>query len=135
MPTLQGSCLCGRVRYQYHGELSYLSMCHCHQCQKAQGTAFVAVTPVQRDAFELLAGAAELREFRATPDKARVFCGHCGSPLYSYKDSLPDVIRLRLGTLDTAVQFTERFHQHVASQASWFDLHDDLPQFPGAARR
>lgn len=31
--------------------------------------------------------------------KARVFCQECGSPIYSYRVDLPDIIRLRLGTV------------------------------------
>ncbi len=134
MLALQGSCLCGQVRYQYDGELPHISMCHCQQCQKAQGTAFVAVAPIEADRFQLLSGAEALREYRATPGKARVFCGNCGSPLYSRKDDLPGVLRLRLGTLDTAVTVSRQFHQHVASKAPWFELLDDHPQYPGQAQ-
>lgn len=41
-----GSCLCGQITYEYHGDIHELSRCYCHQCQKAQGGAFVAVAPV-----------------------------------------------------------------------------------------
>ncbi|WP_240618182.1 GFA family protein [Halomonas heilongjiangensis] len=42
-----------------------------------------------------------MKEYRTTPNKARVFCSECGSPLYSDRDDLPEAKRLRLGTLDS----------------------------------
>lgn len=126
----QGSCLCGAVRYRYHGAIEEVSMCHCSQCRKAQGSAFVAVAPLRRESFKLLSGAGCLREFRASPGKVRVFCGDCGSPLYSARDDLPGVIRLRLGTLDTPLAPAKRYHAFVASKADWFDIADGLPQYP-----
>lgn len=100
---LTGGCLCGGVRYEYDGVIDEISLCHCSQCRKAQGSAFVAVCPVDAARFRLLAGQALLKEFRAVPHKARVFCSHCGSPVYS---------------------------AHVASKAAWEVIADDLPQYP-----
>lgn len=125
-----GSCLCGRVCYEYSGDIEEVSMCHCKQCQKAQGSAFVAVAPIRSAGFRITQGAECLKEFRASSGKARVFCGECGSPLYSDRDDRPDVKRLRLGTLDTPVSARERYHAWVSSKAEWFDLADDLPEFP-----
>lgn len=126
---LEGSCLCGGIRYRYDGEPAELSMCHCSQCRRAQGSAFVAVTPVQADRFHLLAGAELLQEYRAVPHKARVFCRRCGSPLYSRRDDRPELLRLRVGTVSTPFHCANAYHQHVASQAPWYEIHDDLPQY------
>ena len=129
----KGSCLCGRVEYRYDGEIEEISMCHCSQCQKAQGTAFVAVAPVQAEQFQIVSGQEFLKEFRASPNKARVFCGECGSPLYSTKDDLPQIKRLRLGTLETPVKTSKQYHAFVAQKASWYEIEDDFAQHPGRA--
>lgn len=129
-----GSCLCGKVEYEYHGEIDAISMCHCKQCQKAQGSAFVAVAPIRSADFHLTRGEAHLKEYRATPGKVRVFCAECGSPLYSARDDLPEAKRLRLGTLDTPIAPGRRVHAWVSSRAEWFELADDLPKFPEFAR-
>lgn len=127
----EGGCLCGKVRYRYTGELDEISMCHCSQCRKAQGSAFSAVSPVASRDFRILQGSEYLKEYRATPTKGRVFCSACGSPIYSARDDLPEVKRLRLGTLDTPVPVARRYHAFVASKADWFDIADGLPQYPG----
>jgi hypothetical protein len=126
---IEGSCLCGGIRYQYDGEIEEISICHCSQCRKAQGSAFAAVSPVTAARFKVLAGVELLKEFRSSPDKARVFCANCGSPIYSAKDDAPELRRLRLGTVDTPFTCANAFHIFTASKASWWDCDDGLPSF------
>lgn len=126
---IQGSCLCGGIRYEYDGEIEEISICHCSQCRKAQGSAFAAVGPIASARFRLVSGAELLKEFRATPGKARVFCANCGSPIYSAKDDLPEVKRLRLGTVDTSFACSNTYHIFVGSKASWLDFSDTYPRF------
>lgn len=126
---IEGSCLCGGVRYRYDGEIEEISICHCSQCRKAQGSAFAAVSPVATDRLQILAGTELLKEYRSSPDKVRVFCSRCGSPIYSAKDDMPAVRRLRLGTVDTAFRCDNAFHIFTDSKASWWDCDDGLPRF------
>lgn len=125
-----GGCLCGGVRYEYDGALEEISLCHCSQCRKAQGSAYVAVSPVRTALLRFVSGGELLREYRAVPHKARVFCARCGSPIYSARDDLPEVRRLRLGTVETPFECSRAYHIHVASKAPWERLADDLPQYP-----
>lgn len=128
-----GSCLCGTVRYEVHGELGAIVVCHCKRCQKATGSAFNAIAPIARGDLTLLSGADALAEHESSPGVYRVFCGRCGSPLYSRRDAMPDVLRLRLGTLDTPVTGKPSRHIYAAFKADWHDIHDDAPQFPEQA--
>ena len=95
-----GSCLCGGVRFRIDADLEPIQVCHCSQCRKAQGTPFATNTPVSADAFHLISGEALLSAFESSPGKQRVFCSHCGSPIYSQKDTVPGVLRVRAGLLD-----------------------------------
>lgn len=125
---LQGACLCGGVRFVLQGPLPAVQVCHCSQCRKAQGGPFATNVPVATEALQWLSGQALMREFRATPGKRRVFCGQCGSPLFSARDDLPGVLRLRLGLVDEPTFTTPAFHAHVASKASWWPITDSLAQ-------
>jgi hypothetical protein len=127
--VIEGSCLCGGVRYQYDGAIDEISICHCSQCRKAQGSAFAAVSPVDSARFRLLAGAELLKEYRSSPDKVRVFCSRCGSPIYSALDQRPEVKRLRLGTVDTPFVCGNVFHIFTDSKASWYDCDDGQPRY------
>ena len=124
---LKGSCLCGAVRYELD-KLGPIVMCHCSRCRKANGSAFATNSPIDRRSFRLVAGAEALKEFESSPGVFRVFCGTCATPLYSRRPALPEVLRLRIGSLDTPIDSRPSMHIYVGSKAEWEAIHDDLPQ-------
>lgn len=97
---LKGQCLCGAVQYDYHGEIEQSILCFCKDCKMAQGTIMAWNAVIETDLFELITGQQLLKEYFHTPNKARVFCSQCASPLYSYRLDLPGVKRLRLGSVN-----------------------------------
>jgi hypothetical protein len=126
-----GSCLCRAVRFEVHGDLEAIQLCHCADCRKAQGSAFGANMPVAAENFRLIAGQDSLRAYQHTPGKERVFCGTCGSPLFSRLLAKPDRVRVRAGTLDAPTGATLAFHFYTDSKADWCDLPEDgLPRYP-----
>jgi len=135
MPTHKGSCLCGSVRYEITGELGDFGYCHCTSCRKASGSAHGANAPVDRARFRLLAGGDALREFESSPGKLRAFCGRCGSPIYAYLTATPEVLRIRLGSLDTPFTKQPKAHTWVSDKAPWEPIEGGLPQFPEWAPR
>jgi hypothetical protein len=125
----RGSCLCGRIRYEYGGRFGTPIFCHCAQCRKAQGTAFATNVPIEVAKLNIVAGEELLKAYESSPGKKRMFCSVCGSPLFSHRDDNPDVLRLRMGSLETPIDFKPVAHFFVASKAEWYDIHDDLPRF------
>ncbi|MFO0697219.1 MAG: GFA family protein [Polyangiales bacterium] len=125
---VEGGCLCGAVRYEVRGELGPIVCCHCSQCRKAQGTAFATNAPIRADDFVLLSGADVLRTYSSSPGKHRCFCGVCGSPIHSRRDDRPEVLRLRIGTLDTPIDARPTAHIYTGSKAEWYEIRDSLPQ-------
>ena len=96
---LKGQCLCGAVKYQYHAELEQTILCFCSHCRLAQGGIVAWNSAIQAVHFELLSGQDVLQSYEHSALKYRVFCNVCGSPIYSYRDDLKGVLRLRLGTV------------------------------------
>lgn len=93
---IEGQCLCGRIQYRYAAEIEQSILCFCQHCRLAQGALFGWNSPIDQSKFKLLQGQDALKEYFHTENKARVFCDHCGSPLYSYRLDLPNILRLRL---------------------------------------
>ncbi|GAA5557637.1 hypothetical protein Asch01_02381 [Acinetobacter schindleri] len=124
-----GSCLCGGIQYEVRGPLGDIIQCHCRRCRKATGTAFAANSPIAKADFYLLQGQQLLKSFTTTTGVSRNFCSECGSPIYSVKADLPDVYRLRIGSLDTPIEQKPTCHFYVGSKAEWEDLHDTLAQY------
>lgn len=126
---LKGSCLCHAIEYEIHGELGPVMMCHCSKCRKANGSAYAINAMVNTNAFVIVKGQDAISEYESTPGVFRSFCKHCGSPLVSRRPSQPDIVRLRIGTLDTPVDVKAMAHIFVGSKASWDEIHDDIPQY------
>jgi hypothetical protein len=124
-----GKCLCGGVEFQIDGELAPIQVCYCKQCQRAQGTALATNIPVATKAFRLLKGSELIRGFESSPGKQRCFCERCGSPIYSKRDSLPDVVRIRAGLIGGELPTQLLAHFHVAAKSNWWSIRDDLPQY------
>ena len=125
---LSGSCLCGCVRYEIDGKLGPVGHCHCVTCRKAQGGAFVTNAPVRLKYFQLLSGADSVAEYESSPGKKRCFCRSCGSPLWSRRESEPEILRIRLGLLDSDPERRPLAHVWVSEKAPWFEITDALPQ-------
>lgn len=124
-----GSCLCGGLRYEIQGEIGDIVQCHCRKCRKANGTAFATNAPIQKADFKIVQGEHLLKKFQSTATTQRCFCADCGSPIISIKAETPDVYRLRIGTLDTALTQAPTQHIFVASKAEWDTICDTLPQY------
>lgn len=123
-----GNCLCGHVRFEIQGELEPIQICHCSQCRKAQGSAFVTNIPVKESNFKIVSGKDDLKSFESSPGKQRVFCSNCGSPILSKTTKLPGVVRVRAGTLNGDLKTKPIYHIYFDSKANWFEINDDLPK-------
>ena len=129
MTTYRGSCLCGGIRYEIAQALSDFGYCYCRSCQKASGTAFGANAGVERSKVSLSDNHRYLKEFESSPGKFRAFCSHCGSPLYAYHQASKDLIRIRLGSLDTTFDKTCKAHTFISEKAPWHSFEGSVPQF------
>lgn len=124
-----GSCLCGGVRFTISGPIAPIQVCHCMQCRKAQGTAIATNVPVEASAFNLEQGDGLLTSYESSPGKQRVFCRVCGSPIFSQRDTLPGVLRIRMGLINEPVDAPLQAHFYTGSKADWWPIGDGLPQF------
>jgi hypothetical protein len=126
---IHGSCLCGGTQYEYAGDFGTITVCHCSDCRKAQGTATVVAAPVSTVQFRWTKGAELITEYESSPGKKRAFCRRCGSPLYSRRDDAPGVLRLRMGTIDTPVDATPVAHIFASNLPAWAAMDDDWPRY------
>ena len=124
-----GSCLCGGLRYEIHGEIGDIVQCHCQKCRKANGTAFASNAPIRKADFKIVQGEHLLKNFQSSATTQRCFCADCGSPIISIKAETPELYRLRIGTLDTPLQQKPTQHIFAASKAEWDSICDGLPQY------
>ena len=102
-----GGCLCGGVRYESAGEPLFSLLCHCRDCQHQSGSAFIAAMRVPAAGFRIAQGEPKLYVGKsdAGNEVTRAFCPDCGCPLFIRVSSRPDIVGLRVGSLDDPGEF------------------------------
>lgn len=128
--TLEGSCLCQKVRYRITGKVGPLTHCHCTNCRKAHGAAFASYLDVPRENLTFMSGEKDLVTYQAESGTKRAFCPDCGAVITCWGDDEPKVIEISAGTLDTPLGKTETHHIWVHSRVPWYEIRDDFPQHP-----
>ena len=95
-----GGCTCGKLRYRMTAEPLIVHVCHCRQCQRLTGSAFVMNAVIEKSTVELLSGTPKACRFEGTSQTA-YFCEHCGTYLWSaYSGHFDACWFVRVGTLD-----------------------------------
>jgi hypothetical protein len=129
---LEGGCLCGAVRFEITAPFLSARYCHCTHCQRRTGTGSSVSGRVPREGFRMLQGAGELRSYKPPAGAAKLFCGSCGSALFSGDPFSDEEVALRLGALDRDPGIRPEYRMFVASAAPWEPIPEDgLPRYPG----
>lgn len=95
------------------------------------GTAFGVYVKVPATELNVTADDDQLIAYEVT-DKLRMFsCRNCGSYLYADHSDYAEFAYVCLGTLDDSGDIRPGYHEFVGSKASWYEIHDSLPQYEG----
>jgi hypothetical protein len=126
----EGGCACGAVRYRLTSEPMFVHCCHCRNCQRQTGSAFVVNLLIEGDRVELLAGEPQPVDVpRDDGSKQRIYrCPECQVAVYSEYGG-PAVRFVRGGTLDDPKGVTPDVHIYTRSKASWLTLPEGAPAF------
>ena len=97
MPTLDGGCHCGRVRFRVTASLDRVTICNCSICAK-KGIWHLIVPP---EDFELIRGAGDFATYEFNTKVAKHhFCKVCGVHPFYVPRSDPDKIDVNARCLD-----------------------------------
>jgi hypothetical protein len=126
----EGGCSCGAVRYRLASEPLFVHCCHCLNCQRQTGSAFVVNLLIEADRVELLAGEPEPVDVpRDDGSTQRVFrCPACQIAVFSQYTS-PKVRFVRAGTLDEPRTVEPDVHIFTRSKVAWVTLPESVPAF------
>ena len=126
----EGGCACGAVRYRLTSDPLFVHCCHCLNCQRQTGSAFVINALIEADRVELLAGEPEpVGVPRDDGSKQTIWrCPTCQVAVYS-KYTSPRVRFVRGGTLDDPSSIEPDVHIFTKSKVPWVELPDGVPAF------
>ena len=130
MSGFEGGCSCGAVRYRLTSEPLFVHCCHCLNCQRQTGSAFVINLLIEGDRVAQLAGAPEPVDVpRDQGSPQRIYrCPECRVAVYSEYGS-PAILFVRAGTLDDPSQVEPDVHIYTRSKVGWVTLPDSVPAF------
>ena len=128
----EGGCACGAVRYRLTSDPMFVHCCHCLNCQRQTGSAFVINILIEADRVEILAG--DPRPVDVPRDDGsvqRIFrCPECQVAVFS-EYVRPAVRFVRAGTLDDPSQVSPDVHIYTRSKLDCVVLPESVPAFDG----
>jgi hypothetical protein len=128
--TREGGCACGAVRYRLASEPLFIHCCHCRNCQRQTGSAFVINLLIETGRVEVLAG--DMQQVDAPRDDGSVQqifrCQTCQVALFSHYGH-PGVRFVRGGTLDEPSSVEPDVHIYTRSKLPWITLPNSAPAF------
>jgi len=132
---LKGSCHCGSVKFSVVSEHYYpYQLCYCSICRKTQGGGGYAINLAAKAKSLKVTGKKFISVYRArvkNPGERsyqssgeRNFCKVCGSGLWLYDPTWPELIHPFASAIDTPLpKAPEHTHLMLEFKAPWVELH------------
>lgn len=119
---LAGRCQCGALEYAVSQPPVMVYACHCTNCQKQTGSAFVLSATVLETAFAFRAGEPARVGWTSDAGTERygLFCGSCGTRIVNGQQPSIGFYSLRAGTLDDTSWVRPAGHIWMRSAQPWF---------------
>ena len=126
----EGGCSCGAVRYRLMSEPLFTHCCHCLNCQRQTGSAFVINLLIEAEFVDVLAGdPAPVDVPRDDGSAQRIYrCPACQVAVFS-EYGRPEIKFVRAGTLDEPSGATPDVHIYTRSKVPWITLPGSVPAF------
>ena len=121
--TFSGLCACGLVKFRLTSAPMFIHCCHCTDCQRQTGSAFVinALIEAKHIAADGTTEIVTLPTDSGRPhDVTR--CPTCETALWSDYGRRKTVFFIRVGTLDKPAAVPPDVHIFTRSKLPWVDL-------------
>ena len=124
MDAYPGGCACGVVRYRLTSVPMFVHCCHCRDCQRQTGSAFVLNALIETNRIAIDSGCPEA--VAVPTDSGRPHdiyrCPKCGTAVWSDYGHRPKLRFVRVGTLDDPSAIEPDVHIYTRSRLPWIAL-------------
>jgi hypothetical protein len=130
--TFEGGCACGRLRYRLLSRPMFVHCCHCRDCQRRTGSAFVLNALIETARVERLSGETDGIEVPTDSGRPHVIhrCQVCKTAVWSHYGGVQALSFVRVGALDEPAQMPPDVHIYTRSKLPWVALPAGVPAFP-----
>lgn len=127
----EGGCSCGAVRYRLKSRPMFTHCCHCLDCQKQTGSAFVVNALIETSRIELLAGAPVAVEMPSPSGRGHEIyrCPACQVAVWSNYGRRTYLRFVRVATLDDPHAIAPDVHIFTRSKVPWVRLPEGVRAF------
>lgn len=132
MTELAGHCACGEVRYRLKGEPFAVHCCHCRDCQRETGSAFVINALIEAGMVEVLQGEPATVDTPSASGRGQkiIRCPSCHVALWSHYGGMGEkACFVRVGTLEDPDVHPPQVHVFTRSKQPWVELTGGAPVF------
>jgi hypothetical protein len=127
----EGGCSCGATRYRLTSAPMFVNCCHCKDCQRQTGSAFVVNAIIEAD--RVVVSGEEPIAIQVPTDSGRPHfinrCRSCQIALWSTYGGRHQVRFVRVGTLDDPTALQPGAHIFTRSKLPWVILPPGAPAF------
>jgi hypothetical protein len=129
--TFTGHCLCGNVAFESSSEPVMQANCHCDDCRRAAGAAYVSYAFIPKEALTITKGETASYEHAADSGSVMVkrFCANCGSHLFGENSANASRIGVRVGAIDDASWFQPQVNVFASSKIPSTPLDPNIKSF------
>jgi hypothetical protein len=130
-PSLEGGCACGALRYRLERDPMFVHCCHCRDCQRQTGSAFVINALIETDRVAVLRGQVSRFSMPTTSGRPHSIdrCATCGTAGWSEYGGIAALRFVRVGTLDDPTALAPDVHIYTRSRLPWVTLPEGTPAF------
>lgn len=128
---IEGGCNCGAIRYRIEGTPLGVAACHCSRCRRQSGSVYSVNLMVHPSTMSIDGRCSVFEDTDTTSGLPvyREFCPVCGSPIRSIIGANPEMIAVKVGTLDDPTPFAPGLHVYTRSRIAWVEVPAGAPQF------
>jgi hypothetical protein len=109
----------------------FVHCCHCRDCQRQTGSAFVINALIETDRVELLSGETNAIEVPTDSGQPHAIhrCTGCRIALWSHYGGRKALRFMRVGTLDAPASLPPDVHIYTRSKLPWISVPPNVPAF------
>ena len=127
---ITGQCLCGAVSFDLRPEIKWVAHCHCSQCRRAHGAAFVTWVGVDDSLVNI--DSQNLEWYQSSAQAQRGFCKQCGSTLFFRSENWPGELHIARANIIDELKQQPQLHAYFDSHVDWLCINDQIPKKPAS---
>jgi hypothetical protein len=125
-----GEGACGAIRYPCTEEPLFALKCHCRDCQRSSGSAFVTAAYVAKSALTVTGDLGfHDTQVESGNTVSRGFCPECGAPVLAAVSRFPEFSSIFVGSLDEPSRVQPNMEIWTVSAQPWDYLDPALSKF------